>query len=95
MEAKVYGEKGEVTIMPAWHESEALHWKIEDVLPKEDYPKQGKGYVHEIEEVHHCLGNGLLESKQWPLSDSIALIELMDEIRHQTGVVFLEDKLRA
>lgn len=94
MEAKVYGEKGEVTIAPTWHESEALHWKIEDVLTKEDYPKQGKGYVHEIMEVHHCLSNGLLESERWSLQDSVVLIELMDEIRRQTGVVYLEDKPR-
>lgn len=92
MEAKVYGEKGELTIAPTWHESEALSWKIGDNIVQEQFPKKGKGYVHEIEEVHHCLNNNLLESEQWSLKDSLNLIELMDKIRQQIGVVYQQDK---
>ena len=88
MEAKVYGEKGELTIIPTWHESEALSWKIADSVKLEKYPKKGKGYVHEIEEVHHCLLNQKQESENWSLQDSLNLIELMDEIRLKVGVIF-------
>ena len=85
MEAKIYGEKGELTIAPTWHESEALSWKIGDTITQEQFPKKGKGYVHEIEEVHHCLNNNMLESEQWSLKDSLNLIELMDQIRKKSG----------
>lgn len=88
MAAKVYGEKGELTITPTWHESEALSWKIADSVKLEKYPKKGKGYVHEIEEVHHCLLNQKQESENWSLQDSLNLIELMDEIRLKVGVIF-------
>ncbi|MEL0225149.1 MAG: Gfo/Idh/MocA family oxidoreductase [Flavobacteriaceae bacterium] len=91
MEAKVYGEKGELTIIPTWHESEALSWKIADSVKLEKYPKKGKGYVHEIEEVHHCLLNKKQESENWSLQDSFNLIELMDEIRQQVGVIFPQE----
>ena len=92
MEAKVYGEKGELTITPTWHESEALSWKIAEVISHEKYPKKGKGYVHEIEEVHHCLHNDMHESVNWSLQDSLNLIELMDEIRKQVGVIFPQEQ---
>ena len=91
MEAKVYGEKGELTIIPTWHESEALSWKIDQGIELEKHPKKGKGYVHEIEEVHHCLLNQKEESENWSLQDSLNLIELMDEIRQQVGVVFPQE----
>ena len=91
MEVKVYGEKGELTIIPTWHESEALSWKIADSVKLEKYPKKGKGYVHEIEEVHHCLLNKKQESENWSLQDSFNLIELMDEIRQQVGVIFPQE----
>ena len=92
MEAKIYGEKGELTIAPTWHESEALSWKIGDTITQEQFPKKGKGYVHEIEEVHHCLNSNMLESEQWSLKDSLNLIELMDQIRKKVGVVYSQDK---
>ena len=91
MEAKVYGEKGELTIIPTWHESEALSWKIADSVKLAKHPKKGKGYVHEIEEVHHCLLNKKQESENWSLQDSFNLIELMDEIRQQVGVIFPQE----
>lgn len=91
MEAKVYGQKGELTITPTWHETEALSWKIADSVKLEKYPKKGKGYVHEIEEVHHCLLNQKQESENWSLQDSLNLIELMDEIRLKVGVVFPQE----
>ena len=92
MEAKVYGGKGELTIAPTWHESEILYWKIGETILQEQYPKKGKGYVHEIEEVNHCLSNQKQQSDLWSLKDSLNLIEIMDEIRRQVGVAFEQDK---
>lgn len=92
MEAKVYGEKGTLTIAPTWHESEALSWHMDAIQTEETYPKKGKGYVHEIEEVHACLKDNLLESKRWSLQDSLNLIVLMDQIREKVGVVFVQEK---
>lgn len=91
MEAKVYGEKGEITITPTWHETEQLNWLVNGILETQHFPKKGKGYVHEIEEVHFCLNNGMIQSERWSFNDSLVLIELMDRIRTQVGAVFPQD----
>jgi predicted dehydrogenase len=43
---------------------------------------KGNGFVHEIEEVHRCLRNGLRESAIMPLSRSIATLEVIDAIKN-------------
>jgi predicted dehydrogenase len=45
----------------------------------------GNGYVHEIEEVHRCLREGLAESPLVPLDDTVSLMRQMDRIRQQIG----------
>ena len=45
----------------------------------------GKGYVHEIEEVHRCLREGRTESTLVPLDDTVSLMRQMDQIRRQIG----------
>ena len=57
--------------------------------------KKGKGYVHEIEEVHNCLSSQKGQSDMWSLNDSLNLIELMDEVRKQVGVVFPQEEGKA
>ncbi|MGI8994001.1 MAG: Gfo/Idh/MocA family protein [Nocardioidaceae bacterium] len=46
---------------------------------------RGRGYVHEIEEVHRCLREGRTESSLVPLDETVALMRLMDTIRAQIG----------
>ena len=50
--------------------------------------KRGKGYVHEIEEVHDCLNSGKKESALWSHQNSLDLITIMDTVREKTGIVF-------
>lgn len=49
------------------------------------------GLRYQAAEVRKCLKEGALESSIMPLKDSETLAEMMDEIRHQIGVVFPED----
>jgi predicted dehydrogenase len=50
-----------------------------------DWPRyigyKGSGYIHEIEEVHRCIRNGVRESSIVPLSLSIATLEVIDAIK--------------
>ncbi len=48
-------------------------------------PLRGRGYVHEIEEVHACLTAGRTESRLVPLDETVAILEVADEIRRQIG----------
>ena len=49
---------------------------------------EGDGLQSEIDEVHRCLTLGLRESPTMPLAETILLQEIMDQIRHQIGVVY-------
>ena len=58
--------------------------EVERFLRKDDI----NGYEYEIAEVHSCLEVGLKESPLVPHSDTIAVMELMDECRAQWGMKF-------
>jgi len=49
---------------------------------------EGNGLRFEIEEVHRCLSEGLLESPTMPLDESLDLAATLDAIRAQLGVVY-------
>ncbi|XP_037553494.1 trans-1,2-dihydrobenzene-1,2-diol dehydrogenase [Nematolebias whitei] len=51
----------------------------------------GTGMRYEAEEVRQCLLKGLKESPVMSHADSLLLVELMDEIRTQVGVVYSQD----
>lgn len=47
---------------------------------------EGDGLRYQVDEVHRCLDEGLRESPRMPLSETLAVAEVMDEIRAQVGV---------
>jgi len=51
------------------------------------------GYHWEAEEVMNCLDEGRTESNIVPLSFSIDLIDTLDRIRAEAGIVFPQDRL--
>ncbi len=51
-------------------------------------PFHGHGMGHEAEEVMRCLRAGLTQSELVPLGDSLAVMEILDEIRAQIGVSY-------
>lgn len=88
MQATISGSKGAVFIDPRWHETEGytfLNNKEEEHI---SLPKVGKGYTYEIEEVHDCIRNNRLQSELWSHTNSLELIEILDNIRYQTGISF-------
>jgi predicted dehydrogenase len=52
-----------------------------------DVPK-GMGYELEAAHVMECLDQGLIESPVLPLSASLDLMEIMDAVRKDAGIVF-------
>ncbi len=87
MKAEIQGTKGAIFIDPRWHETKGFSVVKED-REQIKVPTMGKGYAHEIEEVHRCLKNNKLQSELWSHQNSLDLISLLDEVRLQSGVVF-------
>ncbi|MGB5274801.1 MAG: Gfo/Idh/MocA family oxidoreductase [Flavobacteriaceae bacterium] len=88
MKAEISGSKGSIYLDPRWHEAHGLTFKGSETQERYELPTTGKGYAHEIAEVHACLQKGKLQSALWGHQQSIDLIQLMDRVRNQAGIVF-------
>lgn len=51
-----------------------------------------EGLFYEAAEVARCVSSGVLESPLRPLADTIATLQVVDEIRRQLGIVFNEER---
>ncbi len=88
MRAEIAGSKGSAFLHDRWHEAQGYSLEIDENMEDFDLPTKGKGYSHEIDEVHDCLRNGKLQSEKWSLQNSLDLVNLLDEVRSITGTTF-------
>lgn len=88
-EAFIYGESGTIHIHTRWHESLSLTLLKPNERPNDfSIMAHSRGYDYEAEEVVRCLQEGLKESPLWPLESTYALMQLLDDIRRQAGIVY-------
>jgi predicted dehydrogenase len=92
--AFVAGRRGRIELEPRFSESRGFTLTNETGQTTYKFDVRGKGYVHEIEEVHRCLQEGHTESRLVPLDDSLALMRQMDLIRRQIGSTLPGDPAR-
>src|SRR5690606_33299016 len=88
MEAEISGSLGSILVRPRWHEANGFALERGGAVEEFDIPKIGRGYYHEIMEVHHCLAGGLIESTLWSHRNSMELVELLDRVRLKCGIRF-------
>lgn len=87
--AEIFGTKGNIKLNPRWFSPTNLELNINGKQSETiDFNYQNNGYGYEAEEVMHCLTKGLTESALLPLSFSLQLMNLMDEIRKQTEIIY-------
>ena len=99
---RIQGLKGEIQVHGPVHRPEWIKI-IPRVLTDEPYssyetkeihfdiPAGGHGMFWEADEAARCLGDQRLESDITPWEESIAMMEVVDEIRSQAGYEFPED----
>ena len=81
--------KGYILMQPRWHEAPGLVVIKAGYDPKHiSCPPLGKGFTHEIIECHKCLDRGQIASSLWSHQNSLQLMEILDEVRRQVGVVY-------
>ncbi|RTE52181.1 gfo/Idh/MocA family oxidoreductase [Arenibacter aquaticus] len=88
MKAEISGEKGSIFIPTRWHEAQGFSMARNNEQEEFSLPTTGRGYFHEINEVHQCIANGKLESDLWSHRNSLDLIELLDTVRKQNQIIF-------
>ena len=94
-EAIVYGTNGFLHILPQWFRPSDLKLCLNNGKSKKfNFKKQGFGYQYEAIEAMNCLISGKNESDILPLSFSFDLINLLDNIRHQTGIKYKSDEIK-
>ncbi|GAA4874441.1 Gfo/Idh/MocA family protein [Serinicoccus chungangensis] len=50
-----------------------------------------RGYEHQVEEVHRCLREGLLESPLAPHADTVAIMTILESARRELGVRYPQE----
>lgn len=89
---RIQGTKGEIQVYGPAFRPEKYR-----VVPKGEgevkevecsFPGDGKGMYWEADEVARCLRDGKLESDSMPWEESIIIMEVMDEVRRQGGLVY-------
>ncbi len=89
----VTGTDGWITIEPRIHRPRrvTVHDRYGRTEVIERDPDPGNGYRAEVEEVARCLRAGELESPLVPLDETVGILDVMDQARHQLGVRYPSD----
>lgn len=84
-----YGEKGYIVVENINNPRSIAVYDAEDRLLKQmDVPEQISGYEYEVRECIEAIWAGAKESSSMPLSDSVLVMEIMDRLRKQWGMVY-------
>lgn len=91
-EAFIYGTKGTIHLHPRWHEPTHLTLQRSGEAAQDfTFEYQGNGYYLEVIEVMDCLQSGKKESDLLPLDFTLDVMETLDRIRQEAGIVYTQD----
>lgn len=87
LSATVSGQDGRLVVHAPFHHSPMVSlWKGGDMIETWDYSYEGSGYRFEVEHFQDCLTKGLAESPIRRLDDTLAIMQVMDDVRSQIGM---------
>ena len=88
-----YGEKGYMIVENINNPQSISVYDLSDrLIHHVDVPEQISGYEYEVRECIHAVQAGKLESYSMPLSDTVAVMEKMDQLRAQWGLVYPQEQ---
>ena len=88
-----YGDRGYIVVENINNPQSISVYDTGDVLLKYiPIPEQISGYEYQFEECRESLMKGRTESVSMSLSDSIKMMEIMDSLRAQWGLVYPQEK---
>ncbi len=83
--AFIFGTEGIVWMPMFWRARLSVLWRSKK-LPRITWNKAG--YQYEAAEVNRCIRENQLESTAIPLADTLARMEILDQIRTQVGLKY-------
>ncbi|MBQ3105778.1 MAG: Gfo/Idh/MocA family oxidoreductase [Lachnospiraceae bacterium] len=88
-----YGDKGYIVVENINNPQSVSAFDSEDRLLKQVHvPQQISGYEYEFEECMAAVRAGRREADSMPLSESLRMMEIMDSIRRQWGLIYPQEK---
>ena len=84
----IHGTEGTISLDPPIFAPTAMTLRSGETELRIEVPCHGLGYTHEAREVMACLRAGRLESDVMPLRETVELMETMDALRRQWGLVY-------
>ena len=88
-----HGEKGYVVVENINNPNAINVYDDNDqLLAHYDVPEQINGYEYEFIEAVRCIKEGKIESDSMPAADSIYVMELMDSLRKDWGMIYPMEK---
>lgn len=88
----IYGDKGYLVVENINNPRSVSVFDTRDrLIETHPIPPQISGYEYEFAEAARCIRAGKTESDSMPLAHSIQVMELMDHIRRQWGLVYPQE----
>ncbi|MCR4797474.1 MAG: Gfo/Idh/MocA family oxidoreductase [Lachnospiraceae bacterium] len=89
----IYGTKGYIVVENINNPQSVTAFDDEDrELEHIDVPEQISGYEYEVREAMRRIAEGKTESESMPLAESVYVMELMDALRKQWGLVYPKER---
>ena len=88
-----YGEKGYIVVENINNpQSVSLFDDNDNLLEYHGIPEQINGYEYEFREAVRCIREGKYQADSIPLAESVRVMEVMDTLRKQWGVVYPQER---
>ena len=88
-----YGDKGYMVVENINNpQSISVYDMGDNLLKRVEVPEQISGYEYQFEECMEKIAKGEIETASMPLADSIRVMEVMDSVRKQWGLVYPQEK---
>lgn len=89
----IHGDKGYLVVENINNPQSVTVFDTADkMVAHYEVPKQISGYEYEFEEAIRCMKEGKIESDSMPFADSVWVMEFMDRLRKQWGVIYPQEK---
>lgn len=89
----LHGENGYIVVSNINNPQRIEVYDAQDrLLARYDVPQQISGYEYEFREAVRCIREGKTESESMPLDETVFVLEIMDSLRRQWGVVFPQER---
>ena len=88
-----YGEKGYIIVENINNpQSVSVYDANDNLLQFMTVPEQINGYEYQFAEAADCIEDGKLESDSMPMADTVKVMQVMDALRKQWGMVYPQEK---